>query len=177
MDTDQLSSAFLAGTYTQADARRRINILEVLLEKSLYGQQEAMPLATVLTTADMKDTDRASLVNFINRVKLPKDHTALKKIITSLKDGVNTCPVATLTVSFEPSPEQITEYGEWFRKNVNPNVLLTFIYSAAVVGGCSVAWQGKQVTYDLEYLIKQKRAEIISVVNSYVEKKRKERII
>lgn len=164
-------------TYTQADARRRLNTLEIALEESLYGAQTAKPLVSIITTKDMPDTDRTALMNFISSAKLPKDHTAMKKIISSLRDAINSCPVATLTVSFAPTAEQIVAYGEWFRKNVHAHVLITFVFSAAVVGGCSVSWQGKQVTYDLEYLIKQKRSEIVAVVNSFVEKKRKEVII
>ena len=177
MDTDQLSKTFFSTTYTQADARRRLNIFEVALEESMYGQAAAKPLLDVIGTKTMAEADRVSLMSFIQTAKLPKDHTALKKIMTGLKEAILARPVVTLTISFEPTSSQIVEYGEWFRKNVNPSVLLTFVFSAAVVGGCSVTWQGKQVTYDLEYLIKQKRDQIIDVVNSFVETKKKERVI
>jgi hypothetical protein len=177
MELDSYIDAFFTTTYSQADARRRLNLLETAIEQSLFGQANARELQSVLAESSVSEFDKQSLTSFVTKSKLPADPVVLKKIITGIRDAILARPVVTLTLSLEPSPEQVTMYGVWFRKNVNPKILMTFLFSANVIGGCSIAWQGKQVTYDLAYMIKQKRNEILAVMDKYVLIKKRERII
>lgn len=177
MDIDSYINAFFLSTYSQADARRRLNVLETAIENSLYGQGKAQDVVSVLAKTESSPMDQQSLQLFITKAKLPNDPAMIKKILTGIREAILNRPVVTMTLAFEPTPEQVVAYGQWFRTNVNPQILLTFLFSAAVVGGCSIAWQGKQVTYDLEYMMHQKRDEILGVLDKYVEVKKKERII
>ena len=177
MDLQSIYTAFFASTYTQADARRRLNILDIVVEDATYKTGVEKTMQQLLSEKTMSDSDRKILTDFLKSVKLPANTQDIKKMFIGLKEEILKRPVVTLTLAFEPTPEQILSYGEWFRKNVNPRSLLTIVFSAAVVGGCSITWQGKQVTYDLEYLLKAKRNEILAVVDKYVAIKSKEKII
>jgi hypothetical protein len=177
---DQLTpdlTAFFQTTYTQADARRRIGVLENAIEQAVYTQGAGKTIEGAVKELSKNEEDKDALLAFLAAVKLPQDSTLLKKFLASLRDAVIARPVAILAIPFEPTPKQIVEYGTWFRENVSPDVLLSIAFDASVVGGCSITWGGKQVIYDLEYIIKQKRTEIVAVVDQFVEKKRKERVI
>jgi hypothetical protein len=177
---DQLTpflTAFFKTTYSQADARRRIGLLEQAIEQTVYTQGSKKSIETVVNELAKQKEDAQAVLSFLSSIKLPSDTTLLKKLLAGLRDAVISRPVAILAVPFEPTPEQIVSYGEWFRTNVSPDVLLSITFDASVVGGCSITWGGKQVTYDLEYLIKQKRSEIVAVVDQFVEKKRHEKVI
>lgn len=177
---DQLTpylTAFFQTTYSQADARRRIGILEAAIEQTVYTQGSGKTLEGMVSELSKNKEDKEALLSFLSAVKLPKDSTTLKKFLAGLRDAVIAKPAVILAVPFEPTAEQIIAYGQWFRTNVGPDVLLSISFDASVVGGCSITWGGKQVTYDLEYLIKQKRNEIVAVVDQFVEKKRHERVI
>ena len=177
MDIQAILTAFFANTYTQADARRRLNLLDIVSEKISYKVGETRSFSDVLAEEKMSDTDRNVLVAFAKNVKLPTDPQTLKKVFTTVKEEILKRPVVTLTLAFEPSVEQIISYGKWFKENVNPKALMTIVFSANVVGGCSITWQGKQITYDLEYLLKAKRQEILTIVDKYTEIRKKERVI
>jgi hypothetical protein len=125
----------------------------------------------------MSDEDRACLIKFLSSVRLPTSSIELKKVFSALREEILKRPVVTLTVAFEPSREQIISYGEWFRTDVHPKALVTIVFSAQVVGGCSITWQGKQVTYDLEYLLKARKNDILAVVEKYVTQSKKEKVI
>ncbi len=177
---DQLTpflTAFFKTTFTQADARRRIGLLEQGIEQTVYTQGVTKTLEQVVTELAKQKEDAQAVVQFLSAVKLPSDTTLLKKMLAGLRDAVVSKTAVILAIPFEPTAEQIVAYGEWFRVNVSPDVLISIVFDASVVGGCSITWQGKQVTYDLEYLIKQKRNEIVAVVDQFVEKKRREKVI
>lgn len=177
MDTQKYSDMFFSGTFTQADARRRLNILDMVVEEATYKTGEKKSVEELLKTSRMNEEDRVILLGFISKTPLPTTSQDLKKLFMALKEEILKRPVVTLTIAFEPTAEQIIRLGEWFRTNVHKDALLTIVFSAAVVGGCSITWQGKQVTYDLEYLIKAKRKEILAIVDRYVEVKKKEKVI
>lgn len=177
---DQLTpflTAFFKTTFTQADARRRIGLLEQAIEQAVYTQGSQKTIESVVGELSKHKEDQEALLQFLASVKLPKDTTVLKKLLAGLRDAVISRPVAILAIPFEATPEQIVSYGEWFRTNVSPDVLISLTFDASVVGGCSITWQGKQVIYDLEYLIKQKRNEIVAVVDRFVAEKRHEKVI
>jgi hypothetical protein len=177
MDLENIYTGFFSSTYTQADARRRLNILDIVFEESSYRTGVQSSPLELLKTKQMSEEDRLVLVNFLSSAKLPQNTTDLKKIFTGLKEEILRRPVATLTLPFEPTTEQISSYGKWFRENVHPKALLTIVFSARVIGGCAITWQGKEVTYDLEYLLKAKRNSILAVVDAYVEKVKHEKVI
>ncbi len=177
MDLESIYTGFFFSTYAQADARRRLNILDIVFEEATYKTGEKHSPIELLKSKQMSEEDRAVLMNFVSSVKLPASTTELKKVFTGLKEEILRRPVVTLTVAFEPTREQIVAYGQWFRTNVNPKALLTVVFSAHVVGGCSITYQGKQVTYDLEYLLKTKRNDILKVVDKYAAIARKEKVI
>jgi F0F1-type ATP synthase delta subunit len=177
MDIQAIVTAFFANTYTQADARRRLNTLDVVGEQISYKPGQTRSFTELLTSEKISESDRAVLLQFVKNVKLPNSPQDVKKIFLAIKEEIMKRPVVTLTVAFEPSSEQIISYGKWFKENVNPKALMTIVFSASVIGGCSITWQGKEITYDLEYLLKAKRAEILAVVDKYAEIRKKERVI
>lgn len=168
---------FYQQTFSQAEARRRISILEQAIEQAVYTQGAQITLEAAIQAHSSVESDTQVLIAFVRHASLPKDSSEIKKMISNLRDSVLTRPVVVLAVPFEPTTEQVAEYGKWFRTNVKEDILLNINFDASVVGGCSITWQGKQVTYDLEYLIKQKRKEIVNVVDQFVEKKKKEVVI
>jgi hypothetical protein len=174
---DKIIQAFFHQTFSQADARRRVALLEMAVEKALYTQGVQKSIADVVGELSRQPVDTAALTAFLASVTLPKDTTDMKKLMEAIREAILTRPSVVLAVPFDPTPEQTSAYGTWFRANVQPDILLNINFDASVVGGCSITWQGKQVTYDLEYLIKQKRNEIVAVVDQFVEKKRKEVVI
>lgn len=169
--------AFFTTTYTQADARRRVNLLELAVEKALYTKGDTDSLEKVVNRLEMNPEDRVVIKKFVLHKDIPKDPQGLKDLLAAIKAAIMQRPVVTLTVSFEPTAEQITAYGEWFRANLDEQVLVSVVFSAAVVGGCAITWKGKQITYDLEYLIRAKRKEILDVVEKFVKVKKHERVI
>lgn len=177
MELASVYTTFFASTYTQADARRRLNILDIIVENATYKTGEKKTIQELLSATKMNELDRKILIDFLAKVKLPAQTQDLKKFFTGLKEEILKRPVVTLTLAFEPTQEQIVSYGEWFRKNINPACLLTIVFSATVLGGCSITWQGKQVTYDLQYILKARRKEILTVVEKYVQIKKKEKVI
>lgn len=171
--TDQ----FFHTTYTQADARRRITLLEGVLEQAIYAKGSGKTVDMLVNELGKTPEDRDAVGKFLRSSVIPNDPTSIKDFLAMLRDAILKRPVVNLSLPFEPAPDQIVAYGEWFRSNVDPNVLISVLFDASVVGGCSITWQGKQVTYDLEYLIRQKRTEVVKVVDEWVEKKKKERVI
>lgn len=172
-----LIGLFFQHTFTQTDARRRIGTLEQVLEQALFVQGKGKTVQQLVSELSKTPEDAQALTMFLGSIQLPTETSQVKKILEQLRLAVVERPSVVLAVPFEPTQEQIGAYGEWFRTHVHKDIVLNIHMDASVVGGCSITWQGKQVTYDLAYLIKQKRSEIVAVVDKFVEIKKKEVVI
>lgn len=178
--TDQPDIAirqFFQSTYTQADARRRMTLLETVLEQIVYAKGQGKTIDILVQEYAKTPEDKTAVGMFLRSNSIPTDPTAIRDFLVLLRDSLLRLPTVTLSLPFEPSPDQVVAYGKWFRTNVSTDTMLSLLMDASVVGGCSITWQGRKITYDLEYLMKQKRNDIIAVVDKYVDIKKKEKVI
>ena len=87
MDLESIYTGFFSSTYTQADARRRLNFLDIVFEESSYKTDLKMTPVELLKTKQMNEEDRNVLVNFLNSFKLPAKSLDLKNFFTGLKEN------------------------------------------------------------------------------------------
>lgn len=65
----------------------------------------------------------------------------LDKLIALLEDFKSTAPSLTITLA-APAPGDLRQtLVTWFRKNVDPNILVTFKFNATLLGGMVVSYK------------------------------------
>ncbi len=73
-------------------------------------------------------------------------HTEDLKEIESAVEGL---PVVIITLANTLTKEDIRQLGQWFRRNVNPQVLLDIHQDPKIVGGCQIIWRGFEGDFSL----------------------------
>lgn len=172
MNTQQICEAFFSDTFTQADARRRLRALETIVS---YIQSHHHISSEQIATLDLRPDDRSFLASLLS--SLPKSIGAhdLNDILASLAHEVSRRPVCALTVAFEPTSDQARLFGTWIRSQVDPRALLSIVVSPEIVGGCVIAWQGREVSYTLSSLLEASKKDILESIERYSIEYKQER--
>lgn len=53
-------------------------------------------------------------------------------------------PVVFITLAIHLTKEEETHLGQWFRREVAPNLLLDIKSEPEILGGCKLIWQGRE---------------------------------
>jgi len=80
---------------------------------------------------------------------LPHLITSDTTAIGSLVAAVEKLPLATITLAISLPKEEIPQLGQWFRREVDPQVLLEIKKDPQIIGGCQIIWQGFEGDFSL----------------------------
>lgn len=85
----------------------------------------------------------------INAVSIT-NHLAVAAFIEQLKETLNSVPLMQLTLSFNPSENQVQTFSSWISTNCQKQVLLDIAYDPRIIGGAIIAFNGKYANYSLQ---------------------------
>lgn len=58
-------------------------------------------------------------------------------------------PVVIITLATTLPKEEIRRLGQWFRRNVDPQILLDIRQNPDIIGGCQLIWRGFEGDFSL----------------------------
>ncbi len=61
---------------------------------------------------------------------------------------------AVITLAVTLPKKEIQRLKQWFRQNVDPQILLDLRQNAEIVGGCQIIWQGFEGDFSLRKKLK-----------------------
>lgn len=64
-------------------------------------------------------------------------------------DIIEKLPVVTLTLAIFPTKDETQQLERWFRRNVDPQILLNIRQDPNIIAGCRVIWQGFEGDFSL----------------------------
>lgn len=164
----QIVSVMLRNTYTTDDLVERIGHMRTYLSKRLFSEKDAdTSLNEVLRdTCDAHTlsclTDWEAAFTKANIVPL-----VVYETLDSIEEDMAGIPSVTLYVPIHFSPVHVERFGTWFRRNVQPNILMTMRTDARTSGGCAFIWKGTYYDFSLRYHINAHRKDIISMCDMY----------
>lgn len=79
--------------------------------------------------------------------KANKQFSNGKTLITP--DIIDKLPMATVTLAVSLPKEEVARLGRWFRRNIDPQVLLDLRQDPKIIGGCQIIWQGFEGDFSL----------------------------
>lgn len=173
MDTQQICEAFFSDTFTQADARRRLRALETIVS---YIQSHQNISSEHIAQLDVRPDDRSFLVSFLSSLPKSMDAHELSDMLASVTHEVSYRPVCRLTVAFEPTNDHARLFGEWIRSHVDLRALLSLVVSPDIVGGCVIAWQGREVSYTISSLLEANKRDIMESIQRHSIQYNQERV-
>lgn len=71
-------------------------------------------------------------------------------------------PLVFITLAVSLPKEEIKRLGQWFRRNVHPQVLLDIRQDPKIIGGCQIIWQGFEGDFSLRRKFQEQKSAKIS---------------
>lgn len=173
MNEQELLTTITKNAYTKSDIQRRLRIFRGYLEHSFYSQENTLSLEDFLDSKQTASDDRSAIVSWGEAFAGAFTKDTMYHLIDMLIERSNDLPEINVYIPYEPVPGEIAKMGSWFRKNVNPAMLVNLHIDPTILGGCAFAWQGIYRDYSLRHYIMKHRDAIVDIIRRYAEEKTK----
>jgi|SRR3989338_9073039 len=168
MEIRQIQNIILQKTYTKTDYLRRVTFIREYLENKMYKNPD-FNFLDFLTQKNVSRSDRDALSNldgnFFNLFTVDN----LYLIINGLTDLLKALPVLTLYLAVILDDDQMDQLGIWFRKNLNPELIIDMRINPGLVSGCAYVWNNQYKDLSFHNFISQKQSLINKIIDSYAQ--------
>ena len=166
--TQPLIDTIVTTTFIRKDIDRRLGMLREYLEGKFFtGKTADVTFIAYLATQKISEEDREILPVWEHIIT----NTVTKDNFYDFFDSVNQrfkeLPTVKLFIPFIPTSTDAHEFGIWFRKQVDPRIILELHEEPSLVAGCAFVWQGVYREYSLRYFLRQKIDVINTIFTSY----------
>ena len=166
MDVRQIQQIIITKTFTKPDYIKRVTILREYLETKFFKDPSISfekYLESINITPQDKEAFAALDEHFFNL--FTRDNLYL--IINGLSESMKSLPVLTLYLAVNMDDIQVNELGIWFRKNLNPELIMDIHCNPTLVTGCAYVWNNKYKDLSLHYILSQKEDLINKIIETY----------
>jgi F0F1-type ATP synthase delta subunit len=164
----KIITIILKNTYTTDDLLDRLGLMRRYYEALLFKKQKDENKKN-LSVSEFFEGEREVftvqiLEEWFNSFEKSKiAPLVVYEALDSIEEDISGLPTVSLYVPIRFSEEHISRFGEWFRKNVQPNVLLSVRVDSRVTGGCGVVWNDAYHDFSLRYYLHKHRKELLDV--------------
>lgn len=171
MISNDILSALVHDSYTEHAFRRRCARLQELLELKLYSGKAHASTETLLDDYfEHHNIPHAERAWFLAQdPKLFETFTThnLYELLGDIRDAFDQLPVATIYVPFVLSGEAVDELGKWFRREVNPMIVMHIAVEPDLGAGAALAWKGIYHDFSFRYLLRQHEDELLKTIREH----------
>ncbi len=164
----RIISIILRNTYTTDDLSVRIVAMRKYYDAVLYKKKKAGAEIGLRDVAQDVDDDSMEAISEWLR---DFEKAALQPIIVyealdTVEEEIVGLPTVTVYVPIRFSKIHVKRFGEWFRSNVQPNIMLNIRIDSSTAGGCSFVWQNVYHDFSFRYYARKEHEQIVSAFNS-----------
>ncbi|MBP9749533.1 MAG: hypothetical protein KBD21_02290 [Candidatus Pacebacteria bacterium] len=164
----RIISIILRNTYTTDDLSVRVVAMRKYYDTLLYKKKNAatkVDLQDVMQNIDGDTTEAVSewLHDFEKAALQP---IVVYEALDTVEEEIVGLPTVTVYVPIRFSKIHVKRFGEWFRSNVQPNIMLNIRIDSSTAGGCSFVWQNVYHDFSFRYYAHKEHERIVSAFNS-----------
>jgi hypothetical protein len=163
----KIISIMLKNTYTTDELMERLALMRTYYGKRLFSGGEDAVLQDVV--GHTCDTATLRALEEWQHAFHESDISPLVvyEALDTIEEDLTGIPSVTLYVPIHFTAEHMQRFGEWFRNNVQPNMLLTVRTDTRMAGGCGFIWHDTFYDFSLRYHVDAHRDEIVGRFNAY----------
>lgn len=160
----------LANTVTTDDLTERLSLLRGYYQTKLFGgaDDQKMGIREYLK-------DRATTEEHIHALEewertFQREQVTGKSVYDNfevIQKELDALPTTTIYVPVKFPQKELQDMGEWFRREIQPNMMLEVKVDVSTVGGCAIVWGSVYHDISFRYFMRKKRAEVITMFNMY----------
>lgn len=165
----KIISIMLRNTYTTDDLVQRLEFMRVYYGKRLFAGGTELTLVDVL-----QDTVEPHTLGVLTAWLKAFDDAQISPIVVyealdTVEEEIQGVPSVMVYTPIRFSHEHVERFGVWFRKNVQPNMLMTLRVDPRAGGGCGLIWKDTYYDFSLRYHIHTHREEVVKMFDSYTK--------
>jgi F0F1-type ATP synthase delta subunit len=163
----KIITIMLRNTYTTDELVERIGIMRAYYDRVLFKEEKDLRIKDVVKE-DAEEGVSERLEEWYSEMvsqKIPP--LVVYEALDAILEDMSGLPTVALYVPVRFTPKHIMRFGEWFRKEVQPNILLSVRIDPRVTGGCGIVWQATYHDFSLRYYLSMHREEIMKLCNTY----------
>lgn len=161
----KIISTMLKNTYTTDALMERIGLMRTYYNSRLFQEKTDVTIRNALGEECDEYTLQALEKWNSSFEKDGIQPLVVYEALETVQEDLSGIPSVTLYVPVRFNPEQIEKIGEWFRENVQPNILLALRIDPRATGGCSFIWKDVYYDFSLRYFIDKYRKKINTMFN------------
>lgn len=170
-DSGDILERVLSNTYSMSDAYRRLLVLEDMLQRLLFKEdQSPSSVDEILHNQYETQSERASgeavaawgtpLFDRFSKENLHLEMQTLKSTIEAL-------PRLVLYVPILFDAKHIEEIGKWCRTHIDQRLLLDLRVDPQAAGGCIIVWHDTLHDFSLRYFMQKRKAEFEKILEEH----------
>jgi len=157
----------LQNTYTTDDLVERIGLMKKYYNRVLFEEDKEATLVNVLQD-DCDENTLACLQAWMQKFEKQKlQPIVVYEALDTVQEDLSGMPNITMYVPVRFTSEQVKSFGNWFRDNVQPNLLMTLRIDPRATGGCGFIWNDTYYDFSLRYYIDKNQEEITTMFNKH----------
>ena len=156
-DQVTLLQTLCATTYTVADMRRRLGLLQEGAEVALFNNQTTDTVAAMKSaiTDRGKEGDVAIMMEWSAAMFAQFTASNIRERTTALQQAVDALPVMTLYIPVAFPATDLASMAAWCRAECAPQLLFDVRIDPVVAGGCAFVWNDNY--HDFSYKAQSKK--------------------
>jgi len=156
-DQALLLETLCATTYTVADMRRRLGLLQEGAEVALFNNQTTDTVAAIKAAVSErgKEGDVAAMVEWTDDVFAQFTASNIRERITALQQAVAALPIMTLYIPVAFPAKDLAAMATWCREACAPQLLFDVRINPRMAGGCAFVWN--DTYHDFSFVAQSKK--------------------
>lgn len=162
-------ATILTYAYTRVEAEKLLSVFRLLSDAYFYQQADAGMMESLIKERFRHTSDTGYYFESLPKlIQLAQKSTkgSIYETIHNVSEALELLPVLTLYVPVKLEHTYIARIGTWVRGNINEEILLQFIISAAYRGGCGVSWKGIMKDYSFNHFLNRESGSIQSLIQN-----------
>lgn len=172
MNEDQILSTILPSTFTKAHCYRRLRLWREFLEHKFFKGEPEVKIEDFLREENASQSDLDTLSSLGGKFYHLFTRENIYKILNNLSDNLKKLPVVTVFLPNEPTEREIVNLGKWFRKHLDPYVIMDLRLDPKLHTGCAFVWNGVYHNFSLRFYLDKEKKRVLQIIEEYAQNKK-----
>lgn len=169
-DSKTLVQTLCTNTYTVADMRWRLGLLQESAEIALFNSDTADGVTAIKATIAKrgKGADVAAMMEWGDDILATFTASTIRERMVALQQAVEALPVMTLYIPVAFPDKELAAMALWCREECAPQLLFDVRIDPKMAGGCAFVWNDTYHDFSFRAQSKMHPGVITKHLNTYV---------
>lgn len=166
MDESAIRQQLLTTTFTKQQLLTRTRLLRSYAELVSFTSLQSS-LTEYLSLQNVALDEQKIITTWYEAAVKLAAGKPLINAVKQIENALASVPALTLYLPITSDTASVTTSCLWFRKHLNPEIVLEVSVKPELVAGMAFVWNGKYRDFSLHYFFEKHKAEIKQIIDEY----------